>query len=195
MYGVTSLPACVHGRSELGNETLGLRVVRWDSTYTAYNYAAFCEYYGADAWDIWSHSEKVTDRDCNWLVCWVRLGEEIRKCPVEKLKSCGSRPIKILLELCIRSHSVIECFIDLNDIAGTTNRHSAEKVLAYFLDDDAYWIVMGNHGDLDLIDRLEIVHLQWLVRRDLWWSWHNARQRRGVIPKCEHSRALQPHKT
>ena len=183
MDGVTSLHACGMPNG-LGNQTLGLRVVRWDSTYTAYNYAAFCEQYGDDAWNVWSNSEKVTDRECNWLVCWVRLGEEIRKCPVEKLKSCGSTPIKTLLELCHRSPTEIECLIDLNDIAGTTNRRAAEKVLDYFLDDTLSWDgAPVSSGDLDLVDRLEIIHLQWLVPRDRWWSWYNARQRSGIIPR------------
>ena len=166
----------------MGDETLGLRVPPWDPDYIAYNYAAFFERYGDGAWDIWSNSAKVTDRDCNWRVCWVRLGEEIRKCPVAKLETCGSGPIKTLLELCHRSSTEIECFIDLNDIAGTTNERSAKKVLGYFLDDTLSWENQVESGDLDLVDRLEIIHLQWVVPPRCWWSWYNARRYTGVIP-------------
>ena len=174
----------VHGSQQWGNETQGLRVAPLDVTYTAYTYAAFCQYYGDEAGDIWSKSETVTDRECNWLVCWVQLGEEIRKCPVETLRSCGSTPIKTLLELCHRSPAEIECFIDLNVIAGTTNNNSAKAVLDYFLDDPVYWQRGYCHsGDLDLVDRLQIVHLQCLVPKEPWLSWFNARQRSGVVPK------------
>lgn len=166
----------------MSSEILGLRVAPWDSDYIAYNYAAFCERYGDGAWDIWSNGEKVTDRDCNWRVCWVRLGEEIRKCPVAKLETCGSGPIKTLLELCHRSSTEIECFIDLNDIAGTTNERSAKKVLDYFVDETFLWERGVDFGDLDLVDRLEIIHLQWLVPRVRWWSWYNARHYIGYIP-------------
>jgi hypothetical protein len=182
MDGISSLTACVHGSNLIGNATLGLRVAPWDSDYIAYNYAAFFERYGGAAWDIWSNSAKVTDRDGNWRVCWVRLGEEICKCSVDKLKTCGSGPIKTLLELCHRSRTEIECFIDLNDIAGYTNDCSANKVLRYFLDDTRPWEIGVNSGDLDLVDRLEIIHLQWLISRDRWWSWYNARHYIGVIP-------------
>ena len=161
---------------------MGLRVSPWDSDYIAYDYAAFFERYGDDAWDIWSNSEKVTDRDCNWRVCWVRLGEEIRKCPVAKLESCGSGPIKTLLELCHRSSTEIECFKDLNDIAGSTNERSAKKALGYFLDETFPWEREVDLGDLDLVDRLEIIHLQWLVPQARWWSWYNARHYIGVFP-------------
>ena len=71
----------------------------------------------------------------------MQLGEEKRKCPVGKLRACGSTPIKTLLGLCHRSPAKMECFIDLNDIAGTTNRRSAEAVLNYFLD-------VGGHGTM-----------------------------------------------
>jgi hypothetical protein len=100
----------VHGIKQ--KETQGLRIARWDTTFTAYNYAAFRQHYGDDAVDFWNQAEKVTDLECNWLVCWVQLGEEKRKCSVAKLRSCGSTPIKTLLELCHRSPAELECFID-----------------------------------------------------------------------------------
>ena len=164
------------------SQTLGLRVAPWKSDYIAYNYAAFVGKYGDGAWDIWSNSAKVTDRNCNWRVCWVRLGEEIRKCPVAKLRTCGSSPINTLLELCHCSSTEIECFIDLNDIAGTTNERSAKKVLDYFVDDPCSWRLDANSGELDLVDRLDIIHLQWLVPDHCWWSWYNARHYNGAIP-------------
>ena len=68
-------------------------------------------------------------------------------------------PIKTLLELCHRSPAKLECFIDFNDVAGTTNRHSAEAVLNYFLDDTSHWEMFPCSGDFDLVDRLQIVHL------------------------------------
>ena len=181
------------GLSDRIGQTLGLRVAPWESDYIAYNYAAFFKQYGDGAWDIWSNSAKVTDRNCNWRVCWVRLGEEIRKCPVAKLKTCGSGPIKTLLELCHRSSTEIECFIDLNDIAGTTNERSAKKVLDYFLDHTCSWQMEAcNSGDLDLVDRLEIIHLQWLVPRGCWWSWYNARHNIGVISETSSDTNTNP---
>ena len=127
------------------------------------NYAAYCQHSGDDAVDYWNQAEKVTDLECNWLVCWVQLGEVKLQCPVAKLRSSGSIPIKTLLGLCHKSLAKLECIIDLNDIAGTTNRRSAEAVLNYFLDDTSHWEICPCSGDLDLVDRLQIVHLQWLV--------------------------------
>ena len=171
-------------RSQHANDQpRGLRVAPWDETCTAYNYDGFCKYYGGDAWAVWRRSEKVTDRYCNWLVCWVRIGNLTRKCPVEKLRSCGSRPIMTLLDFSAQSREVIECFVDLNEIAGTTNEESAAHLLQYFLDESMWWESHCPHsGDLDLVDRLQIVHLQWLVKPEIWWSWFHARQQCGVMP-------------
>ena len=41
-----------------------------------------------DAVDYWNQVEEVTDLECNWLVCWVQLGEMKRQCPVAKLETC-----------------------------------------------------------------------------------------------------------
>ena len=93
-------------------ETQRLCMARSDTTFTAYNYAAFCQHYGDDAVDFWDKAVKVTDLECNWLVRWVQSGEEKRKCLVAKLRFCGSTPIKTLLELCHRPPAELECFID-----------------------------------------------------------------------------------
>ena len=86
-----------------------------------------------------------------------------------------------------RRGSRIHCFVDLNALVGPTNPASAARVLDYFWDATAHWEGSGvQHGDLDLIDRLELVHLQWIVPPQLWWNWYHAREKVSQTVETSH---------